>query len=110
MREPRIPWRTRLALSSEACRTHIQAYRLMLDHPRTPRLSKILLGLAVAYAVTPIDLIPDFIPVIGHLDDVLIIPALVWMALCFIPSEVRKECRMAAEAGKVKGVEQTHGT
>ncbi len=49
----------------------IQVYQLVLRDPRTPRLAKILLGLAVGYVLLPFDLIPDFIPVIGHLDDLI---------------------------------------
>lgn len=68
-------------------------YRRVLAHPRTPRVSKLLLGAAIAYAVSPIDLIPDFIPVIGHLDDLLILPVLVYLAVRRIPKDVLAECR-----------------
>jgi len=80
----------------------IDFYRLVLRHPRTPRLSKILLGVAIAYAVSPIDLIPDFIPVVGHLDDLVILPLLIWIAVRLIPKSVIAECRQAKEdvAGK----------
>jgi uncharacterized membrane protein YkvA (DUF1232 family) len=50
-------------------------------------------GCSVAYALSPIDLIPDFIPVIGHLDDVLILPLLVWLAIRIIPKELIAEHR-----------------
>jgi uncharacterized membrane protein YkvA (DUF1232 family) len=62
-------------------------------HPRTPKIAKILIGAAVAYAISPIDLIPDFVPVVGHLDDVVIVPLLVYTALKFIPADVVAECR-----------------
>jgi len=65
----------------------------MLKHPRTPRLSKFLLALAVGYALLPFDLIPDFIPLIGHLDDLVIVPILVIVALKIIPKDVVEECR-----------------
>jgi uncharacterized membrane protein YkvA (DUF1232 family) len=74
----------------------IKAYRLVLQDRRTPRLGKWLLGLAIGYAVSPIDLIPDFIPIVGHLDDVIIVPALLWLALRLIPKDVLKECRQKA--------------
>ena len=72
-------------------------YRRVLQHDRTPRLARWLLGLAVAYAASPIDLIPDFIPILGHLDDLIIVPAMVIIALRFIPDDVKAECRKAAE-------------
>lgn len=72
-------------------------YRLALKHPDTPVLAKILLGLAVGYVLLPFDLIPDFIPVIGHLDDLVIVPALVILALKLIPAEVMADCRNQAK-------------
>jgi len=71
----------------------IKVYQLVLKHPQTPKLSKWLLGLAVGYAVMPFDLIPDFIPVLGYLDDIIIIPVLVIMATKMIPKSVVNECR-----------------
>jgi uncharacterized membrane protein YkvA (DUF1232 family) len=74
-------------------RRELQLYRNILADPRTPKLTKILLGSAVTYALTPVDIIPDFIPVVGHLDDVLIIPALVYFALKSIPPPLLEEHR-----------------
>ncbi|MBW2544107.1 MAG: DUF1232 domain-containing protein [Deltaproteobacteria bacterium] len=56
-------------------------YKILLKDKQTPRLSKILLGAALAYALSPIDLIPDFIPVLGHLDDLILIPGLISIAV-----------------------------
>ncbi|GBG15406.1 uncharacterized protein NMK_3013 [Novimethylophilus kurashikiensis] len=78
-------------------KTELAVYRLVLKDVRTPWLAKVLLGLAVGYALMPFDLIPDFIPVIGHLDDVIIVPALVIMALRLIPPEIVAECRQQVE-------------
>lgn len=72
-------------------------YRRVLTHPHTPRVSKILLGVAIGYAVSPIDLIPDFIPVVGHLDDLVILPLLIWIAVRSIPKDVILECRQSGE-------------
>ena len=68
-------------------------YRLVLKDPRTPRLPKVLLWLAIGYTLLPFDLIPDFLPVIGHIDDVIIVPLLVVLALRLIPVEVIEDCR-----------------
>ncbi|MDP1521784.1 MAG: YkvA family protein [Methylotenera sp.] len=68
-------------------------YRLVLKHPETPWIAKMFLGLAVGYLLLPFDLIPDFIPVLGQLDDVVIIPVLVYVALLFIPQAVIQSCR-----------------
>jgi uncharacterized membrane protein YkvA (DUF1232 family) len=65
----------------------------VLKHPETPQLAKWLLGLAIGYMLMPFDLIPDFIPVIGQLDDVVIVPLLVYFALKMISSEVVLACR-----------------
>ncbi len=96
---------TRLRGIGRALKRELAVYRLVLAHPRTPRLARWLLGLAVGYVLLPIDLIPDFIPVLGQLDDVIIVPALVWGALRLIPPDVVEECRrdvLAAEAGPVR--------
>ena len=66
----------------------IKIYRMVLDDKRTPRLGKFFLALALGYLLLPLDLIPDFIPVIGHLDDVVIIPLLIYIALKLIPKEI----------------------
>jgi uncharacterized membrane protein YkvA (DUF1232 family) len=64
--------------------------------PRTPWPAKLLAGLVIAYALSPIDLIPDFIPVLGYLDDLLLIPLGIWLVLRLIPPEVMADARNAA--------------
>ncbi len=75
----------------------VEFYKRVLNHPRTPRVSKVLLGVAIAYAISPVDLIPDFIPVIGHLDDLVILPLLIWIAVKLIPKSVIIECRQTKD-------------
>lgn len=71
----------------------INVYRLVMKDPRTPKLAKFLLVLAVGYAAMPFDLIPDFIPVIGHLDDLVIVTTLIFLAVKIIPDEVIADAR-----------------
>jgi len=66
-------------------------------HRRTPWYAKALGVFVVAYALSPIDLIPDFIPVLGYLDDVLLLPCLIWFAIKLLPPDVLAECRRQAD-------------
>lgn len=66
-------------------------------HPKTPWYAKALGLFVVAYALSPIDLIPDFIPVLGYVDDVLL-PGLIWLTLQLLPPDVLTECRGHADA------------
>lgn len=65
-------------------------------HPRTPWLPKLIALCVVAYALSPIDLIPDFIPVLGYLDDLLLLPLGIWLALRLMPTALLEECRQQA--------------
>ena len=86
----------RLKATGERLRREMKTYQRVLKDPRTPKPAKALLGLAVGYALLPFDLIPDFIPVLGYLDDAIIIPLLVIVALKMIPKELVEECRIRA--------------
>ncbi len=86
----------KLKLLGKKLKNEIKVYQLLSKDRRTPKSAKILLGLAVGYFFLPFDFIPDFIPVVGHLDDAIIIPALVFLALKMIPKEVVDECRKQA--------------
>ncbi len=72
-----------------------ETYALYLAYrdPRVPWVAKVLAAVVVGYAFSPIDLIPDFIPVLGYLDDLVLIPIGVALALRMIPAEVMDECR-----------------
>lgn len=68
-------------------------YRMLSQHSGTPLSAKLLLGLAIGYLLLPFDLIPDFIPLLGQLDDLLIIPLLIYLALKLTPEDVINICR-----------------
>ena len=68
------------------------------SHPDTPVIAKVLAILVLAYAFSPIDLIPDFIPVIGYLDDLIIVPAGIYLTLRLIPEHVKAQSRLKADA------------
>ncbi|MBD1899672.1 YkvA family protein [Trichocoleus sp. DQ-A3] len=72
------------------------AIYLACKDPRVPWYARILAGLIVAYAFSPIDLIPDFIPVIGYLDDLILVPLGIWLVLKMIPPAVMADCRERA--------------
>ena len=78
-------------------KTDIPALFLALKDGKTPFLAKFFAFLTVAYALSPIDLVPDFIPVLGYLDDLILLPALVALTVKFIPREVLTRCRTEAE-------------
>ena len=86
----------RMKAAGARLKKELNVYRLILKDPRTPRLAKWLLAIAIGYAISPIDLIPDFIPVLGHLDDVLIVPVLFILALKLVPKEVVADCQQSA--------------
>lgn len=76
----------------------IVALWLAARDSRTPLLAKIVAGCVAAYALSPVDLIPDFIPVLGYLDDLLLVPAGLWLAIRLIPPPLMAEFRERASA------------
>jgi len=78
-------------------KTDIPAVFIALRRKETPLIAKILAMIVIGYALSPIDLIPDFIPVIGLLDDAIILPVLVALVVKLIPGDVFNECRKEAE-------------
>ena len=76
----------------------IYALYLAYQDPRTPWYAKVMALIIVAYAFSPIDLIPDFIPILGYLDDLILLPLGVALTLRLIPPAVLAECRASAQA------------
>ena len=70
---------------------------LAARHPATPLAARALAIAVAAYALSPIDLIPDFIPVLGYLDDLLLLPLGIWLVLRMLPASVLADCRANAQ-------------
>jgi len=75
----------------------IPAVFIALKRKDTPIFAKILAGITILYALSPIDLIPDFIPILGYLDDLILLPGLIALTIRLIPDEVFAECRKQSE-------------
>lgn len=86
------------SLKNRARQLKAETYALYLAarHPDTPWFAKLLAAAVAAYALSPIDLIPDFVPVIGYLDDLVIVPAGIAVAVRMVPEHVLVECRVKA--------------
>lgn len=84
----------------------IPAVFLALNEKDTPVIAKIFAGITIAYALSPIDFISDFIPIIGYLDDLIILPLFVTVTVKLIPYEIMQQCKVKAtgmwEDGKPK--------
>jgi uncharacterized membrane protein YkvA (DUF1232 family) len=79
---------------AKCLKARLNYYRAVYADSRTPLLAKVLLWSALGYAAMPFDIIPDFLPVVGHLDDLVVIPLLLYFALKLVPPEVLAAHRM----------------
>lgn len=95
--EPRPQARVRLRQWARGVKRDVLAIYLAARDPRVPWYAKALAVLVAGYALSPIDLIPDFIPVLGYLDDVILVPAGIMLVRRLIPADVFAECRAAAD-------------
>jgi uncharacterized membrane protein YkvA (DUF1232 family) len=96
-----------LKLKAKLLKQNLGLLYLAFKNERTPWYAKLLIGLVVSYALSPVDLIPDFIPILGYLDDLILIPAGITLALKLIPDDVISECRKNQSnltAIKIKGL------
>lgn len=78
-------------------KTDLPAIILALKDPQTPWYAKVLAAITAAYALSPIDLIPDFIPVLGYLDDLVLLPILIALTITCIPQETFAQYRLQAQ-------------
>ena len=93
---------SRLKARAKELKAEVFALYLAARHPRTPWYAKVLILAIVAYALSPIDLIPDFIPVLGLLDEIILLPLGIVLAVKSIPVEVMAECRARAATASEK--------
>lgn len=97
MQKQNIPLIIRWKTAASTLKKETYALFLAAKHPHTPWYAKLFAGVIVAYAFSPIDLIPDFIPILGYLDDLILLPLGVLLARKMIPEDVLQECRVQAE-------------
>src|SRR5512147_1818535 len=93
----------KLKARARALKKETYAIYLAARDPRTPWYAKALIFFVVAHTFSPIDLIPDFIPILGYLDDLIITPGGIWLAVRLIPPEVLAEARATAATHEVDG-------
>jgi uncharacterized membrane protein YkvA (DUF1232 family) len=99
MAMPTVPHRSLQAVQcwARGIKRDVVAVYLGARHPRVPWYAKLVAGAVAAYALSPVDLIPDFVPVVGYLDDLLIVPLGLFLAIRLIPPDVMQELRSEAE-------------
>ena len=82
---------------AEQLKKDVPTVFLALGDKETPLIAKIFAGMTVIYALSPVDLIPDFVPVLGYLDDVILLPLLITLTIRLIPTDKLEECRLRTE-------------
>ncbi|NWK52785.1 DUF1232 domain-containing protein [Acinetobacter sp. SwsAc5] len=93
-----MKWINRLKQWAKQIKRNVYAVWFVARDPETPFMAKLLALLVAAYAISPIDLIPDFIPVLGYLDDLILVPLGIMLVLRLVPAEVMQRCRLQADA------------
>ena len=92
----------RIRIWARALRRDVHAIYLASRDPRTPWYAKVLAVVVAGYALSPIDLIPDFIPVLGYLDDLIIVPLGIWLVVSLIPEQAMAEYRAKANEAMLR--------
>jgi uncharacterized membrane protein YkvA (DUF1232 family) len=104
-----MQWLEKLKQRASKIKTETFVLYLAARHPDTPWYAKLLVATIVAYALSPIDLIPDFIPVLGYLDDLVLIPIGLMLAIKLVPPSILAECRIRAVDKNDKPVSRVAG-
>lgn len=92
----KIKLKDKLKARAKQLKVDVPAVFLALKDKRTPWFAKVLAAIVVIYALSPVDLIPDFIPILGYLDDLIILPALIVWTVKLVPEDVMSDCREQA--------------
>jgi uncharacterized membrane protein YkvA (DUF1232 family) len=98
---------SRIRIWARQVRRDGHAIYLASRDPRVPWYAKLVALIVAGYALSPIDLIPDFIPVVGYLDDLIIVPCGIWLVLRLIPDSIMAECRAKADQAAERPVSRT---
>lgn len=96
-------WLSKMKESAKKLKKEISVLFIAYRKKETPILAKVVALLVVSYALSPIDLIPDFIPILGYLDDIILLPLLIKLAITLIPKDILDQCREDVEAKALKG-------
>ena len=88
---------------AKALKRDVMTLWFALKHPLTPWYARAFAAVLTAYALSPIDLIPDFIPILGYLDDLIIVPVGVWLLLRLVPTQVLADSRAQADEWFLQG-------
>jgi uncharacterized membrane protein YkvA (DUF1232 family) len=89
---------SRFKIWARTLKTDAHAVYFAARDPRVPWVAKAVAIAVAAYALSPLDLIPDFIPILGYLDDLIIVPLGIWLVVALIPEDVMADCRIKARA------------
>lgn len=87
----------KLKAKAKSLKKELKVIYLAYKRPDVPWYAKLVAGLVVGYALSPIDLIPDFVPVLGYLDDIILIPLGISLVIKLIPKNILDECRVQAD-------------
>ena len=87
----------RLRQWARRLKAEVIAMYFVMKHPETPLYAKVLAAIIVGYALSPIDLIPDFVPILGYVDDVILLPLGIALVIKLIPKNILEACRKEAK-------------
>lgn len=97
VKESQLTLNQRLRQWARKLKNEVIAMYFVIKHPETPLYAKVLAAIIVGYALSPIDLIPDFVPILGYVDDVILLPLGIALVIKMIPAKILKACREEAE-------------